>query len=615
MAAAGSAAPISEAASAPVPISETASAPVPISEAAPAPVPISEAASAPVPNSAPVIESTPASETTPQPIEQAIATQEKSLPPTTEAPTLNLTEPVAEPAVAPPANEATAPPEPAPPSTALVATNPPTASKERKRRRLPPLPKLPPLPLFDNLPKLRELPLLSKLPDRLKLPELLQQWRWQFQSDNDALLAQQQEDPLALARSTLEHLVNDRRIPSEVREALAEDYRQVERMLEKIEHGDIHIAVFGRVSVGKSAMCNALLGSEQFAVSALHGETKASQAGHWQAFQSDRVFIIDTPGIDEVDGDQREALARQVAGRADLVLYVVDSDITQLELAALRSLADQQRPLLLVLNKADRYTARQRKQLLASLRNHALPLVEPRNVVSAAAAPAEQLILRVDMEGNEEEAYRQPPQDINSVRDRLWHILESEGKQLAALNAALFAGQLSDQVSERIMAARHEMAAPVIRSYSVGKGVAVALTPIPLADLFAAAAVDVSMVLALSRLYQIPMTRNRASRLIRTIGVQMAAIWGTEWSLNLLSSALKFGTGGFSTAVTGVAQGSVAYFSTFVVGHAAERYLAQGMSWGSGGPKRVVREILAGLDRDSIVSQAKEDILNRLRTN
>jgi hypothetical protein len=50
------------------------------------------------------------------------------------------------------------------------------------------------------------------------------------------------------------------------------------------------------------------------------------------------------------------------------------------------------------------------------------------------------------------------------------------------------------------------------------------------------------------------------------------------------------------------------------VGQAAERYLAQGKSWGEGGPKRVVREILDSLDRDSILEQARADIRARLRS-
>ena len=43
-----------------------------------------------------------------------------------------------------------------------------------------------------------------------------------------------------------------------------------------------------------------------------------------------------------------------------------------------------------------------------------------------------------------------------------------------------------------------------------------------------------------------------------------------------------------------------------------ERYLLQGKSWGDGGAKRAVAEILSSLDRDSILRDARSAILARL---
>jgi uncharacterized protein (DUF697 family) len=221
-------------------------------------------------------------------------------------------------------------------------------------------------------------------------------------------------------------------------------------------------------------------------------------------------------------------------------------------------------------------------------------------------------IVRVDAEGNESEEWQQPAPDIAALRERLWEILESEGKTLAALNASLFASELSDQVGQRILEARREIGQKLIRNYCTAKGVAVALNPIPVADLVAAAAVDVSMIVHLSNVYGLPLTKNEAGSLIKTIGGQMALLMGTVWAIHLFSSALKLGSWGLSALITGGAQGAVAYYSTWVVGQAAERYLAQGKSWGEDGPKRVVREILDSLDRDSILQQAREDIRARL---
>lgn len=422
-------------------------------------------------------------------------------------------------------------------------------------------------------------------------------------------------DHLDLAQESLDALINDPRVPEEVRQSLMQDYEEVQAMLERLEHGHLHIAVFGRVSVGKSALLNALLGVQRFSTSPLHGETTRAERGQWQEYEDGGVFLIDTPGINEVDGEAREQLAREVAGRADLVLFVVDSDLTETETQALREIAALHRPIILVLNKSDRYSPAEREALMESISHHAEGIVDPHNIVLASADPAERLIIRVDEQGNETEAWQRPPVDIEQVKLRLWDVLQAEGKTLAALNASLFASQLSDQVGERILQARRELGQKLIHNYCTAKGVAVALNPVPVADLIAAAVVDVSMIVHLSKLYALPLTKNEAGDLIKTIGAQMALLMGTVWAVHSISSALKLGSAGLTTLITGGVQGAVAYYSTWIVGQAAERYLAQGKSWGEGGPKLVVREILDNLDRDSILKQARTDIRARLHGN
>ncbi len=418
---------------------------------------------------------------------------------------------------------------------------------------------------------------------------------------------------LALARESLRELVDDPRVPPGVRASLAEDYRQVRAMLDKIEHGHVHIAVFGRVSVGKSALLNALLGENRFRTSPLHGETRTHEITAWDEVQTGGVFLIDTPGINEVEGESRERLAHEVASRSDVVLFVVDGDITETELSALRVLSSEVRPLILVLNKSDRYTSAERELLLATLTERTQTLVRPEYLVCSSAAPSDRIYVHIDPQGREYELRRRPPPDVAALRDRLWALLEAEGKTLAALNASLFAGRLSDQVSLRILAAKRGLAERVVRTYCISKGIAVAVNPIPVVDLVAAAMVDISMILHLSQIYGFAVTKGEASGLIKTIATQTALLMGTVWTVNLVSSAFKASTGGLSTALTAATQGAVAYYATYIVGQAAERFFAQGRSWGEGGPKQVVEEILRSLDRDSLLAQARDDILERLR--
>lgn len=415
------------------------------------------------------------------------------------------------------------------------------------------------------------------------------------------------------AADALRALLHDEAIPRDLRESLAADYAEVEAMLDKLEHGQVHLAVFGRVSVGKSALLNALCGEARFEVGVLHGTTTRSSRLEWQEAAAHGVHLIDTPGINELSGEEREKLAFDVAGRSDLVLFVVDGDMTSIEVDALRTLASTQRPILLALNKADRYTAAQRAELRARLIEHARGTVRPENVVDVMALPAVERVLQMLPDGSEREIARERAPDVADLRARILAVLEAEGKTLAALNAALFAGKLSDEVATRLTALRRELAERITRTYCIAKGVAVALNPVPVADLLAAAALDVALVTHLSRIYGLPMTRAEAGKLLTTIAAQLAALMGAIWGVHLVASALKGASAGLSTLVTAGAQGALAWYATTLVARAAERYLAAGKSWGEQGPKRVVQDIVDSLDRDSILREARAEILARLR--
>ncbi len=420
------------------------------------------------------------------------------------------------------------------------------------------------------------------------------------------------EDHLGLARESLRELIDDSRLPEGVRESLAQDYEAVNAMLDKLEHGHLHLSALGRVSTGKSSLLNALIGAERFSVSPVHGETRRSSMQAWDEAREGGVFLIDTPGLDEAGGEDRESLAREVAGRSDLVMFVLDGDVTETELAALRAVLATGRPVLVVLNKSDLYTADELGALLQSVRTKTAGLIDPQHVIAAAAQPRPQTVYRVDADGSETPTTRPRAPDVAELRLRLWEILEAEGKTLAALNASLFAADLSDQVGRRILAARAELGERLVRTYCIGKGIAVAFNPVPVADLFAAAFIDVGMVVHLSKVYGLPLSRSEAGSIVRVIVAESAALMGTVWALHFVSSALKVGTIGLSTILTAGAQGAIAWYSTYLVGQAAAEYLAKGKSWGAGGPKQVVRQILETLDRDTVLRDARREIQARL---
>ena len=129
-------------------------------------------------------------------------------------------------------------------------------------------------------------------------------------------------------------------------------------MFEKVTTGRVEIVIFGEISTGKSAMINALIGNDIASVDVRGGWTKEIWGTAWEGsgyrvpgLESSEIVLIDTPGINEVSGQDRAELAETTARRADLILFVTDSDLNETEFAALVELAAVQKPMILVFNK------------------------------------------------------------------------------------------------------------------------------------------------------------------------------------------------------------------------------------------------------------------------
>ncbi|MGL5196134.1 MAG: Era-like GTP-binding protein, partial [Chroococcales cyanobacterium] len=209
------------------------------------------------------------------------------------------------------------------------------------------------------------------------------------------------------AKDALRELVANLDLTPEERAGLDPEIEGLSTMLDKLERTVVQIAVFGMVGRGKSSILNALLGQNVFETGPIHGVTRTSQGVNWRVERSpldggegnitqltlsgigqSQIELIDTPGIDEVDGQTREVLAQQVASRADLILFAVAGDMTQVEYEALSQLRDAGKPMLLIFNKIDQYPEADREAVYRKIRDDRVKeLLSPDEIVMAAAAP------------------------------------------------------------------------------------------------------------------------------------------------------------------------------------------------------------------------------------
>ena len=119
--------------------------------------------------------------------------------------------------------------------------------------------------------------------------------------------------------------------------------------------GEIHVAFLGEISSGKSSLVRALLPDAEILTGAAGGTTRTLAEYRWTSPVGDRLVLVDMPGLNEAGGGL-DPLAEEEALRAHVVVFVVDGDLTGSQYGALQSLADLGKPLILALNKTDRFT-------------------------------------------------------------------------------------------------------------------------------------------------------------------------------------------------------------------------------------------------------------------
>jgi GTPase len=437
------------------------------------------------------------------------------------------------------------------------------------------------------------------------------------------------------AQHTLREMLESNDLSQRERARLAAELAELEVWLGRLDRDVLQIAAFGLVGRGKSSILNALLGQEAFVTGAIHGiTTKADwvtwQVAEWQdewgldlpTLVNEQVEFFDTPGIDEVGGTNQANIAWDIAKQADLILFVVSGDVTEIERLALQQLREVGKPMLLVFNKIDQYSELDRQAIYQKICTERVrELLSAEEVVMVAAAPLiDRLITQPD--GTSQVLTERGQPQIAELKSKILQVLYQEGKSLVALNSMISANQLQAKVISCKMTGRERIANDRIWQAVMTKAVAVALNPVTALDLLAGAAIDVAMIINLSKIYDLPLTKQGAAKLFQTILLGMGGIATGEVLVTLGLSGLKglLGTaapvtGGLSIApytAVAIAQATMAGVATYSIGQIAKTYLANGASWSEHSPKTVVKEILATIDEDSIMNRIKQELTHKL---
>ena len=425
-------------------------------------------------------------------------------------------------------------------------------------------------------------------------------------SPNELSSAQQQQE-IRENLAEVEGLTCEPSLQPELRREIEPLVRHV---VDKRDLGTLEIVAFGTISSGKSSLLNSLAGRDMFATDVRGGTTLMRNEIPWSG--ADKVSLVDTPGLAEVDGDHRQRMAADAARDADIVLVVVDGPLRQFECQLLELLSQMDKRILICLNKEDWYEDKDRKDLVDQIIHQAKGFVEANDVVAVRARPTNQLRVRVLADGSNSQETVEVPADIEPLARRMMEIIRGEGQQLLLANLLLQSRGLVEEARRRVKDSLDRQAWETVESHMWGAAGAAALSPFPVVDLAAGCAVSTKMVLDLARIYRQDMDQASAVKTISELGKHLIGLLGGVTATAAVGSLLK-AIPGAGWVVGGLLQGVSQALITRWIGGVFIEYFGNAMQKPEGGiaslARRQWQEMTTVKELHKLIQSAQEHLL------
>lgn len=298
-------------------------------------------------------------------------------------------------------------------------------------------------------------------------------------------------------------------VVSDIRYELDELYR-------RRAAGEVVVTVFGEISAGKSSLVRALMPGTEIAVDVRGGTTRSIAYYTWTSPAGDRLILADLPGLNEAEGRMDQAV-RDEALRAHVIVYVCDGDLTRDQYQALRSLLEIGRPLVLALNKIDRFSELD----LPRVRERLLERVGAGIEVALVQCGGVEEVTRIYHDGREETTTRERAPQVENLQRALQRYLDADPQVLDALrDSAVFV--LAEQKLDYAVAEyRRSKADALVQSYS-RKAVFGALAAVsPGTDVLIQGYLGYNLLKELCALYEAPAREMDMQRFLDLAGKQI----------------------------------------------------------------------------------------------
>ncbi len=295
---------------------------------------------------------------------------------------------------------------------------------------------------------------------------------------------------------------------------------------EKRESKTLEIVAFGTISSGKSSVLNLLAGRDVFATDVRGGTTVTRNEIPWPGV--DRVVLVDTPGVGEVDGAEHVFVAAESARDADIVLLVLDGPLRDSEFKLIERLGQMEKRILVCLNKTDWYLEADREKLIGQISRQTRGIVKETEIVPVQAQLGSRQRNRVTVDGTVVSQTVEVQPEISALASRMIEVVRGDGKDLLMANLLLQSRGVLEKAKDRARQALDEKAWAIVERYQWGAAGVAAVNPFPLIDLAAGVGISTKMILDLAAVYQQKVDLQTASKWLGQMGKILVGVVGSQ---------------------------------------------------------------------------------------
>lgn len=318
---------------------------------------------------------------------------------------------------------------------------------------------------------------------------------------------------------------------------------QLALILQGLTRQMLTLAIVGDKAVGKTTL-----------------KERLAQQQDWPQWNLSTIHEISLAELQSFEAGHSNAIAT-----SDVVLFVIQGDLSQSEWNGIETLRNLQKRVFLLINKQDQYLPAQLERIKTQVKTNVKSLIAPEKIVAIATSPTPITVRRHQSNGSYIDSLESQVPQLDTLFTQLQSLDAQAVSQLVLQQSLQQAQILQQTVRDRLNEVRRDRAVPLVERYQwIAAGTTFA-NPLPSLDMVATAVITGKLVQELSALYDVRLSVQNAQDIAAVMVKTLIQMGSVEVTTQLLAQVLKTNLATFVAG--GLVQGVGAAYFTRVAGY------------------------------------------------